>query len=708
MNENFMIPDISSLYNIQSIYNKFVEEISNCGFENLIINPEVSEVVDTDPSGIINSRLIGWESDGIGHVNTVFYFDDTDYLRQPLYLEKDQLYTLVIDLKNSGDLQLNLNNGQYNHCEIIDITTNQFNLNRVITPALDEFNLPTRHQVAYTFQTGDYTETTLYPAKLEFAAGGVSSTVEFYNVSLVKGTFAINQTKKRGIFTDYVRYKYLDGGTFEISMDGGENYYDLLTTRPTDVDSFVDILVNNEIIYTKQEIDARFLRKDIPDAASRLITFLEGIRSEDDVNLSAASKLLLDGGSLIVNNSQQVGTGQPTRNFSLTVKRADAADAIIRYNEGVDMWEFNHGDGQWRILGSAQGTGAGTGSSELEYYAEILQNSGYRWAYYDLFDVNDEDESVLNYSNNLTWDGDNTNYFVLPGATGPFILTTRNIWNPDHAGNQYTLFIHCLTNQVDMTSGINVSYALDGAGGGEPWSPSDPAWIDVQQNEFITPIGNIDELYLKFEITNPDVVFHSFGVFYGVWSASYSTYTRLREYYIVPSAQGAGAQITVPNGGYYSIGQKALEVYLNRVRLVEGIDYTETSNSTIQLNNSINTNDVVEFYEKYGYADFSADNQVLIQNHINNPNGHGTEIGVNQIWTDVSGSRVFDTPYQNTDGRPITVAISGDVNLHLEVSADDVTYLDFHSVSPVIIPADHYYKVTDLGGGTLTAWYELR
>ena len=93
-------------------------------------------------------------------------------------------------------------------------------------------------------------------------------------------------------------------------------------------------------------------------------------------------------------------------------------------------------------------------------------------------------------------------------------------------------------------------------------------------------------------------------------------------------------------------------------------------------------------------------------------------IGVGQEWEDVLSSRVANTSYQNTTGKPIMVAISGrnDSNPEVQVSTDEVAWVEIGQfndnvsgavVSEIsfIVPDEHYYRVTGTGA---TVWTELR
>jgi hypothetical protein len=93
-------------------------------------------------------------------------------------------------------------------------------------------------------------------------------------------------------------------------------------------------------------------------------------------------------------------------------------------------------------------------------------------------------------------------------------------------------------------------------------------------------------------------------------------------------------------------------------------------------------------------------------------------IGYNQTWTDVLGSRTYDTWHRNTTGKPIMVTIRGNssnsvlvrdetFNLSSQIQLTEITGTStlFDSVS-FIVPKLHYYNIT-AGNGDLDFWAEL-
>ena len=93
---------------------------------------------------------------------------------------------------------------------------------------------------------------------------------------------------------------------------------------------------------------------------------------------------------------------------------------------------------------------------------------------------------------------------------------------------------------------------------------------------------------------------------------------------------------------------------------------------------------------------------------------NSASLGRGQTWQVVTGSRVTNTVYQNTTGRPIQIAVEPSNNgtgRNIEVSTDNVTWViatrsgagDVY-VQTVIVPPNHYYRFT----GAFSYWTELR
>lgn len=95
-----------------------------------------------------------------------------------------------------------------------------------------------------------------------------------------------------------------------------------------------------------------------------------------------------------------------------------------------------------------------------------------------------------------------------------------------------------------------------------------------------------------------------------------------------------------------------------------------------------------------------------------------TNLGWGQTWQDVTGSRATLTSYQNTTGRPISVAIrgvaGGSTVQNFEASVNNSTWIGVGALHPstsssisAVIPNNWYYRL-NASAPTISFWSELR
>jgi len=589
MNETFIIPNNASLFNIKSIYNKFIDEFSESSMENYVVNPHMDNVEVFAGLKQVSSYDSSTTIDG-----NEFHLGDGDWFKQDMFkLKANEVYTLLVDFVASADIRVAFET--MGNSEFIDFY-NKSNLNpptTILKHEIDEFDTPLRVRQSYTFETGAIVPGDM--PKINFISLD-DNNILIHNISIVRGTFALNLERNRCIFTDYIRYSNdgVNDNFYEVSYDG-INYFRLFTSSDTDIQALLDVLSQN--MYTKLQSDEFFLRKDIDDHAEGVITFDEGFLAEKDAVVGENAKLVLEGGSMVVNNRQT--TGIPSDYFSLMVRRGDHPSTGIRYNESINRWEYTHDGIEWKIFGT--GDGASDNQCELEYFAEILDKTCYGDAYYDLFDEIGQDSTVI--SVNVDYDTENSTYKTIDPLLDSYVIT-QNIWRTEDENNSFTFFIHALTDKFN-NAGLSVAYTLFESDPAAPPAINSPEWIDVDLNETIQSVVPITQFYLKFKWNEPTVIFHSFAVFYGIWNYSSSPYTRMREFLTIQEVHLPDTDLVLPNNAKYSIGDKALELYVNRVRQILDVDYTEVSSAIVNMHKGLEPGDILEFYEKYGYVDLS-------------------------------------------------------------------------------------------------------
>jgi len=360
MNENFLIPPSCSLFNIKTIYNEFINRIGFDGFQNLVINSSFDDIIVS--SGVQTQS--GFSSN-FDLTQTPLSMNTGEFFSQDLkLLSSNEVYTFVFDFKSDQDINFKF----VNTPSSVIVDDNGVEIDISILAETDDFGNPIRQQQAITFYTGLYSEAS--PASMLFTAL-TPTLLEIYNISIVRGTFAVNLQKTECCFSDYVRYAD-DGinGYYELSSDGGFTYNRIYTSSTQDIAQLV--LDLSPSFYTAAECDTMFLRKDIQDSASRIITFLDGLRTENNIELDTNSAIIMGGGEIVVNSSQT--SGMPALNFNITVKRGDMPDVGLRYNETIDRWEYTHDGIDWKPFGSLN-AGDDARITSLENRVTILEGT---------------------------------------------------------------------------------------------------------------------------------------------------------------------------------------------------------------------------------------------------------------------------------------------------------------------------------------------
>lgn len=149
-------------------------------------------------------------------------------------------------------------------------------------------------------------------------------------------------------------------------------------------------------------------------------------------------------------------------------------------------------------------------------------------------------------------------------------------------------------------------------------------WVSANLNEVVTIEAGFTTLKVKFTWTADGAV-NSFGVLFNETGFIFQTDTRMSEVYTVPADSASPNVITLPNNALYTVDGKSLEVYFRGVRLINGIDFTEDSNSQITLNEDVSKDDLILFTEKIGYVDTSIDNKIRLDLEHNPDGSHNRE-----------------------------------------------------------------------------------
>jgi hypothetical protein len=220
-------------------------------------------------------------------------------------------------------------------------------------------------------------------------------------------------------------------------------------------------------------------------------------------------------------------------------------------------------------------------------YYTLLYSGCFSESFYDTFKEPNSVDSV----SGAVYDEVNTLYH---GNTGDFITHT--------VINGSTLY-HRFSVHVETSDGLDytVEYSVNNG----------VSWNTIDNNELDDVIlVNTGFTSLMIRITwNTEGNIISYGVMYNYNQNGYSTDVSKQEIWIPTSDHDAPYDVTLPNGMNYTKDGKSLEVYHNRVRLINNTDFEELNSRQIRMNVDIKTSDTLVFIERYGLVDNSIENQ---------------------------------------------------------------------------------------------------
>ena len=113
-----------------------------------------------------------------------------------------------------------------------------------------------------------------------------------------------------------------------------------------------------------------------------------------------------------------------------------------------------------------------------------------------------------------------------------------------------------------------------------------------------------------------------------------------------------GGEMAIPNNARYTLDGKSLEIYVNRERLINGVDFLEINNYTVDFQYGIDNGDKILFTEKFGLVDVSDENNskiVILEDKLGTV-GHA--IIIDGELNSGTGTIPIDdvAPPQNTEG----------------------------------------------------------
>ena len=214
-----------------------------------------------------------------------------------------------------------------------------------------------------------------------------------------------------------------------------------------------------------------------------------------------------------------------------------------------------------------------------------------------------------------------------------------------------------------------------------------------------------------------DTVLNEMRVYDGtVWKSAGSTVngTSVRQSYTAT----AGQTVFTVTGGYDA---GFADVYLNGVKLVNGVDVDVSSGTAVVLTvgaTAGNNVDVIAygaFEVANTYTQAEIDAKDALQTTALETYSDNNSIGVNQTWQDVSASRSAGVTYTNTTGKPIVVSCGypysvGAYNRYLLVDGHKVAetangYTAGNAFRlGAVVPNGSTYLANDV----MALWHELR
>jgi hypothetical protein len=272
------------------------------------------------------------------------------------------------------------------------------------------------------------------------------------------------------------------------------------------------------------------------------------------------------------------------------------------------------------------GVGVGGGKGEVTFedltYVLLLHSNPYKQVYYDKLDKSDTLYIISGSADFISKDS-----MWKTTSSNTTFETVNNII--DGTDTYYRFLVH-----VESSDVVNVEYSIDNGS----------TWNSLTLDETVVVSSGFNRLRLRFNIPNNNTEFYSFGVLYEYTYDAYTPDTRMFEIVNIDSDQNAPVDIVLPNGATYTTSGKDLEVYLNRLRLVPGIDYEEIDSRTVRILINLKKDDVLVFTEKWGYVDNSVENQ----NKLN---------ALAPSWTDNYADYIVLR--DQSDGTPYKVFIQG-------------------------------------------------
>ena len=247
------------------------------------------------------------------------------------------------------------------------------------------------------------------------------------------------------------------------------------------------------------------------------------------------------------------------------------------------------------IILKGNGIGGGTGDvtfEDLSYYF-LLDDAPFAHIYYDIFK---KDGTITLVSGNAGFNYNESCYEITADSSHPTIFEQTIL--DGYEDTIYRFLVH-----VTADDNPTVEYSIDNGN----------SWIECELDKIILVSQGFQNLKVRFTFTT-NTKFYSFGVLYKFQYNSYISNYRMFEVLNVDSDIPHGTNIHIPHNSRYTTDGKSLEVYVNGIRMINGVDFTEIDTRTISFTSlDLKAGDQIIFIEQFGYVDLSIENNSKLQ-----------------------------------------------------------------------------------------------
>lgn len=514
-----------SVFNIKSVYNKFVEEMLAAGYKNILRNPGFTQEIGGLTyrwNASIDLRVPTAFDEATGDIT--FTLQEAEFIRQNVTddIRLNKKYSATVRLKNTEQIRVRLYGG------VNDISMNGMSSQAEITiPAYDGTNWNVFGFTAQSRKNAFDTTAFADDIYFEIISDSTDNEITFGGLYLNEGGVNLDGISPQAQILDNIRYRAMDSTNswWEITHNG----YEWHRLWSDDFDFEIRIL----------------------DIFSSLT--IENFLTPGDIQAGDGIAILpiLD------------ATGNAT--------------GIRIYNTG----------------GTGGGGGVGDWTKDDVNYQTMLEHSDYQYVVYDKFL---EDNMIKTVGQSDWFETDLGNYLMQNGAT---VETVELLPVQGDSGPFYSFF-----PSFDSDVALNAEYTIDGT-----------TWASFNSDELVLMPSGFNSLKFRFT-SNAVTKFYSYGVLIGETGYGSGSAFAFRERYVVPTDMTSPVILELPNNYRYHADKKSLQVFHNRVQLIEGLDYNEVGtgiSNQIEFIVDLDTDDEIIYQEYYGYVDVSEDNRILIE-----------------------------------------------------------------------------------------------